>query len=279
MMVTPVKRLFARLPLCGCLKKASPVDIHYHGRANCTGYGFGRRAYSLHLVSFSALILLLLGGFFSTAKAQQTLFNVPSTDVLDQGQAYGELDVSFKPVEPEFSSFVPRVVVGVGGRVEVGLNVTGNIQPGADMTTLVPTVKWKPYDGGDNGWAFVVGNNLFIPIRNRSYDVGNYAYAEFSKTFSTRTRLTFGGYHFTKNVVTPNAQRAGGQFGFEQPVTKRFAVQADWFTGRHANGYFTPGFLYKLSPKLTGYLGYSLGNSNVTNGNHFFYAEVGINFN
>lgn len=236
-------------------------------------------ARSPHLASFTALLLLLLSGFLSTAKAQQTLFNVPSTDVLDRGKVYGELDVSFKSVEPEFSSFVPRVVVGVGSRVEVGLNVTGNVQPGADITTLVPTIKWKPYDGGDNGWAFVVGNNLFIPVRNRSYAAGNYAYAEFSKTFPTRMRLTAGFYHFTKNVVAPRAQRAGGQFGFEQPVSERFAVQADWFTGRHANGYFTPGFSYKLTPKLTGYFGYSLGNSNVTRGNHFFYAEVGFNFN
>jgi hypothetical protein len=49
-------------------------------------------------------------------------------------------------------------------------------------------------------------------------------------------------------------------------------------TGRHANGYFTPGVAYKLTPKLTGYLGYSLGNDRVTRGNHFFYAEAGFNF-
>ena len=203
---------------------------------------------------------------------------MPSADVLDRGQVYFELDASFKPVEPEFSSFVPRVVIGVGGRVEIGLNVTGNVQPGADTTTLVPTVKWKPYDGGDNGWAFFAGNNLFIPVRNRPYAVGNYAYAAVSKTFGTKTRLTAGGYHFTKDVVAPGAQRAGGQFGFEQPVTKRLTLQADWFTGRHSNGYFTPGVAYKLSPKVTGYLGYSLGNDRITRGNHFFYAEVGFNF-
>ncbi|HEY9405520.1 MAG TPA: hypothetical protein VIQ24_22915 [Pyrinomonadaceae bacterium] len=232
---------------------------------------------ALHLI-FSVLVLLLLGSSCSTARAQQTIFNVPSTDVLDRGDVYGELDISFKPVEPKFSSFVPRVVFGVGGRVEVGLNVTGNVQPGADTTTIVTAVKWKPYDGGDNGWAFIVGNNLFIPVRNRSFNVGNYAYAAFSKTLATKTRLTAGGYHFTRDVVAPGAQRAGGQFGFEQPVTGKLTVQADWFTGKHANGYFTPGVTYKPSPKLTGYFGYSLGNSNVTHGNHFFYAAVGVNF-
>lgn len=230
-------------------------------------------------------ICALLCGIFSAANAQQTIFNVPSADVLDKGKVYGELDVTFKPnndsgnVVPRFSSFVPRVVVGTGGRVEIGLNITGNINPGADSTTLVPAIKYKAYDGGDNGWAIVLGDNIFIPVRNKSYDIGNYVYAQASKTFSSKTRLTFGGYHFSDNVVAPGAQRAGGQFGFEQPITGKFGVAADWYTGKHASGYFTPGINFKPHPKVTGYVGYSIGNTGAGNGNHFFYTAIGINFN
>lgn len=217
------------------------------------------------------------------ARAQQTIYNVPSSDVLDRGKVYFELDSTFKPHDDEavarFSSFVPRVVVGVGGRVEVGLNVTGNIQPGADTTTLVPAVKWKAYDGGANGWSIVLGDHLFIPVRNRSYDAGNYVYAQVSKSFSTKTRLTAGGYHFSDNVVAASAQRAGGQFGFEQPITDKFGVAADWYTGKHAAGYFTPGFNFKPHPQVTGYVGYLIGNTGASQGNHFFYAAVGVNFN
>ena len=140
--------------------------------------------------------------------AQQTIFNVPTTDVLDKGKVYAELDASLK----DFSSFVPRVVIGAGSNIELGLNVTGNIQPGPDSTTLVPTIKWRPYRG-ENGWAIVLGNQLFIPVRNRGYDAANYFYAEASKTFKNGTRITFGGYDFTKNAVAA-ANRAGGQFGF-----------------------------------------------------------------
>lgn len=82
-----------------------------------------------------AAALLLLLALPAVSRAQQTIFNVPTTDVLDRGKVYLELDASFKPSDseavPRFSSLVPRVVVGVGGRVEVGLNVTGNIQPAA----------------------------------------------------------------------------------------------------------------------------------------------------
>jgi len=230
----------------------------------------------------STLFLFWIGGVSSLAKGQQTIFNVPSTDVLAKGTVYAELDASLKPNDgalvPKFSSFVPRVVVGAGRRIEVGLNVTGNIQPGADSTTLVPTIKWKPYQGEKNGWAIVVGDNLFVPVRNRAYNAGNYVYAEMSKTFKSGTRVTFGGYDFTRNVVAP-ANRSGGQFGFEQPLTKKLTLAADWFTGKHSAGYFTPGVVFKVSPKVTSYAGYSIGNTNISDGNHFFLLEVGYNFN
>lgn len=231
------------------------------------------------------VVLALLLALPASGYAQQTIFNVPSSDVLDKGKVYGELDASFKPnddagnVVGRFSSFVPRVVVGVGHRVEVGLNLTGNINPGPDSTTLVPAVKYKAYDGGDNGWSIVIGDHLFIPVRNKSYDAGNYSYAQVSKTFKTKTRLTAGGYHFSDNVVAANAQRAGGQFGFEQPVTNRFGLAADWYTGKHSAGYFTPGFNFKPHPKVTGYVGYSIGNAGASKGNHFFLMELGYNFN
>jgi hypothetical protein len=214
--------------------------------------------------------------------AQQTIFNVPTTDVLEKGKVYGELDASLKPTDGagvrRFSSFVPRVVVGAGSGVEVGLNVNGNIQPGPDSTTLVPTIKWKPYQGKDNGWALVVGDNLFVPVRERAYNAGNYIYAEMSRTFKSGTRVTVGGYDFTQNVVT-SANRAGGQFGFEQPLTRKVTVAADWFTGKHAAGYFTPGLVFKVGPKVTGYAGYSIGNQNPSKGNHFFLLELGYDFN
>lgn len=233
--------------------------------------------------TFPTLLLaccaLLCAGHLQITRAQQTLFSVPTTDVLARGQIYTELDISFKPTEPKSSAFVPRIVFGAGHRIEVGLNITGNVQPGVDHTTVVPALKWKIYDGGENGWSVVMGNNFFAPVRQRTYHAGNYAYAEFGKKLRTGTRLTAGAYHFTKNVVAPDAQRAGGQFGFEQPVNKRLSLQADWFTGQHANGYFTSGVAYKLTQTLTTYFAYSLGNSNLTHGNHFFYAEVGYNFN
>lgn len=229
----------------------------------------------------SFLSVLFLSSTCPMVQAQQTIFNVPTTDVLDKGKVYAEVDASLKPTSgadvPKFSAFVPRIVIGAGNNVEFGLNLTGNIQPGPDSTTLVPTIKWKPFQS-ESGWAMVVGDNFFIPVRNRVYNAGNYVYAEVSKTFKQGARITFGGYDFTRNVVAP-ANRAGGQFGFEQPLNKKVTFAADWFTGKHSAGYFTPGIIFKAGPAITGYTGYSIGNQNVTGGNHFFLLELGYNFN
>lgn len=231
----------------------------------------------------AALFLLVMTALAIKGHAQQTLFNVPTTDVLNKGKVYFELDVSAKPNDSDavarFSSFVPRLVVGAGAKVEVGVNILGNVQPGPDSTTISPTVKWKVYDGGDNGWAIVVGDNLYFPVRNKSYNAGTYAYAMTQKTFITKTRVGFGSYFFSKNVVAANANRGGGQFTFEQPLNTKVTLAADWFTGRHGAGYFTPGVVFKVGPKITGYASYSIGNQNVSRGNHFFLLEFGYNFN
>ena len=231
----------------------------------------------------SVVILVLLCGNSPASRAQQTVFNVPTTDVLEFRKVYFELDISAKPNNsealPRFSAFAPRLVAGVGGRIEIGLNVLGNIQPGPDTTTLVPAIKWRIYEGKNNGWAVAVGNNLFIPIRHKSYNVGTFSYVIVQTTLKTNTRLGFGGYLFSKHVVTPNASRAGGQFTFERTITKNLNLNVDWITGKHANGYFTSGFAYKLTRKLTGVAAYSLGNADTSKGNHFTYFEVGYNFN
>lgn len=209
---------------------------------------------------------------------QQSVYNVPNGDVLDRGKVYLEADIGYHP-DGASGSFTPRIVVGAGHRVELGLNINGLVAPGLVQTTPTPTIKWKAYDGGDNGWAFLLGDDLFIPVQNRAYNVGNYVYAEFTKTWkASKTRATFGAYDCTRHVVA-QGNRAGGQFAIEQPVNDKLTLAADWFTGHNALGFVTPGMIVKLTPKITWYVTYQIGNSAVGNGNHQFLMEIGWNVN
>ena len=211
------------------------------------------------------------------AYAQQTVFDVPSADVLDKGKVYGELDGTVRPVDP-LATFTPRVVYGIGHQIEIGMNFDGLSAPTLGELEVSPTAKWRLWSSKTSGWSFFVGDDLFFPVHERTYNAGNYVYAVFAKEWNRGTRISFGGYDFTRKVVA-SANRAGGQFTFEQRINSRLTLAAEWYTGNQATGYVNPGAIIKLSPKLTLYAAYQIGNAGVTAGNHQFLWEIGYNFN
>jgi hypothetical protein len=211
------------------------------------------------------------------AHAQETVFDVPSADVLDKGKVYFEQDGTVRPVNP-FATFTPRIVIGVGDQIEVGLNFEGLSAPSLGSLALSPTIKWRLWNRATSGWSFFVGDNVWFPITQRSYNAGNYCYATLAKQFKGGTRITAGAYDFTKYIVAP-ANRAGGQFTIEQTINSRLTLAAEWYTGNNATGYLNPGAIIKITPKLTGYAAYQIGNVGLTKGNHQFLWELGYNFN
>ena len=223
-------------------------------------------------------MLLLLSAFpVFSAYGQETVFDVPSADILDKGKIYGELDGTLRPVD-FLATFTPRVVVGIGHGIEVGVNFDGLSAPGVDDLEISPTLKWQLWKSQTSGLSFYVGDDLFLPVRMRTYNAGNYAYASFAKTWKHGTRIGVGAYDFTRNVVA-NANRAGGQFTIEQSLNKRLTLAVEWYTGNTSVGYVNPGAIIKLTSKLTLYGAYQIGNAGVTTGNHQFLWEVGYNFN
>ena len=112
----------------------------------------------------------------------------PAATSWTEAKSYGELDITHSWTA-DISGYTPRVVVGIGHKIEIGININGIATGGLVQTTPTPTIKWKAYDGGKNGWAFLVGDDLFIPVQNRTYDVGNYSYAEFTKQRVARRLL------------------------------------------------------------------------------------------
>jgi hypothetical protein len=224
-----------------------------------------------------AFVVLLFCLSAKRASAQETVFDVPSADILDRGKVYGELDGTARPVNP-FFTFTPRVVVGIGYNIEVGANFDGLSSPNLSELAISPTVKWQLWKNAQSGWSFYAGDDLFFPVRLRTYNAGNYFYAALAKQWKHGTRVTAGAYDFTKYVVA-NANRAGTQLTFEQTVTPRFTLAAEWFSGNNATGYFNPGAIFKITPKFTLYTAYQIGNSGVTRGNHQFLWELGYHFN
>ena len=227
------------------------------------------------------LILLFLTSLLAAPRtdAQQTIFSIPSSDVLDRGEVSVEFAAAFKANNErtlrKFSSFVPRLIVGLGKNVELGFAFTGNIQPGPDAPTLGTGIKWKFYE--KQGFSFFAGANFYIPIKHRAYKAGTVSYVGISKSIG-RARFTGGGFVSTRNVFAPNATRSGGIFGFEYTVNKKVGFAADWINGRHAFGYLTTGLIYKPHSKVSTNFAYAIGNNNAIRGNHYFIVEMAYNF-
>jgi hypothetical protein len=62
-------------------------------------------------------------------------------------------------------------------------------------------------------------------------------------------------------------------------MNKKVTLAADWFTGNSGAGYVTPGLIFKITPKLTSYVSYQIGNTGVGSGNHQVLTEIGWNWN
>jgi hypothetical protein len=206
-------------------------------------------------------IRLIAAGLFlaiaASALAQQTIFNVPSADVLDKGKTYLEGDALWRPQEPKFALFTARGVYGFGANIEAGVNFGGFLTPGRSVPYATPNIKWQPWH--NDNLAFTTGAfGLFYLRGSRDGKPAALWYGEASYKLPTNTRLTAGGYWASSGYAAPDPQ-AGALLGFEQKINDHLNIIADWISGDNGIGYFTPGVSVPLGD-WTIYAGYSFKN-------------------
>jgi len=216
------------------------------------------------IVNFALLIACLLS-LTSSALAQSTIFNIPSSDVQSPRKVYLETDfithfASY--ANGGYQTYGERIVVGVPGNIEVGANVYYTRASGAQPINVQPNVKWQFYQNEKRGVAIAAGALLSTPVTHRSDgSTTGMVYLVGSKSFSgsRAPRLTFGGYQLLGRFED-GTDKSGVMAAIEQPVTKKFSILTDWFSGKNSLGYVTPGVAYTFSPKNNIYAGYSIGN-------------------
>jgi hypothetical protein len=216
---------------------------------------------------------LFLAALAASALAQQTIFNVPSADVLEKGKTYFEEDTLWRPREPNFAVFTGRAVYGIVPNVEAGVNFGGFVSPGRSVPVATPNVKWQPWH--DDKLAVTAGVSGLFFLRGR--EDGKPAaegYAHVAYKLPTNTRLTAGGYWASSGYAAADPQ-AGALLAFEQKVNDHLILIADWFSGRNGLGYLTPG-ISSTWGGWTLYAGYSFKNGD-SKGNAMLF-ELGFLF-
>jgi hypothetical protein len=209
----------------------------------------------LRLKSIAAALCALCAiTFFDsrTARAQSTLFNIPSTDVVSEKKTYLEFDFIGhleSHADGGFQAYVPRAVFGVGRHVEVGANVAFLDAEAPDQPVeLQPNVKYQFYSNEENGVSAAAGGILYAPIKNRAgVDTFGLLYTVVSKKVKGTygPRLTGGGYGLVGRA-DGNGSEGGAIVGYEQPLHKKVSFVGDWLSGKNRFGYVTPGFSFAL---------------------------------
>ena len=213
-------------------------------------------------LSIACLFFLLAG---PNANAQSTIFDKPSTDVQAARSVYLEADfithfASYK--DGGYQTYGPRVVVGLPGNTETGVNVFYTRASPGQPVELQPNFKWKFYINENHGVALAAGFVLSVPVTLRSeakttgmiYLVGSKTLTRFKKP-----TFTFGGYALA-GPFEEGTDKKGIIIGYLQPVTEKFSFVADWASGNSDVGYVTTGAGITLSSRQNIYAGYSFGN-------------------
>ena len=246
-------------------------DVLWSGKADARVLLFrGQRNRKL---GRSAALVGLIAAVPVASHAQQTLFNVPSADILDKGKLYLEEDTLWRPGDPRFAVFTIRGVYGFGSNVEGGVNLGGFTTPGRSTPVAIAAVKWQPVKTG--GFALTAGaHGLFFLRGAGDGDPAGYFYGHASYAFPSNTRVAAGAWAATPGYGAAGST-SGGLFSAEQKINDHLNIDADWFTGANGIGYFSPGV---VSPwgRWTVYAAYSLKNGD-SKGNALL-LELGFNF-
>ena len=235
--------------------------------------------------------------------AQTTLFNIPTTDVVAKRKVYSEFD--FLPQIPAASDagrgylYNPRLLAGLGGDVEAGVNFPVYQRSTTCSSTPVTcsyfqlNLKWRFYNNSTNGVALASGTLWHEAMNHRSsHDAWGLVYILGSKKFHpghSGPRIHGGPYGIvsgnkdpTAGPVTFTGPRAGVILGYEQPVAENVKVVAEWFSGKNFFGLLTPGVMITLPGNGVFGVGYSMGNDSWSNHNsvrnRYLYVFYGVTF-
>lgn len=234
------------------------------------------RKHNLRMLIFALAVLHACTG---PAASQQTIFNVPGDGMTPAGKLFVQNEGQFRPWTPgAFYLGTQYLSLGVGHNTELDTTLFNFASPKAGPVTLavgaksvIPLCKDRLKN---RQLKLIVGQMIPIALeRSGGVDgVGNWSYASLSARLPwSNTRLQGGVSTGTRQIFGRTHVCFIG--GYEQPLTSRFSLIGDWFSGRHSQGLFIPGFSCALPRDVTLYCGFQIPNFR-ENGRTGFVVEL-----
>ncbi len=201
--------------------------------------------------------------------AQQTIFNVPSADIAVKKDWFFQHQTTTRAWNPGRSWIQTNAYgYGIGHYIELDatlfnldLKDPGDSTLSVGFKTVIPLLR----PTSRMPLRLVIGDMFefterpFDGTRRRSPHEGNWIYAMLNTELPRlRTHIT-GGISDGTNILF--GERANGFLGgVEQPLSKRWMFQIDWFSGRHELSYWIPGIVYRFRERWMISLGIQMPN-------------------
>lgn len=179
--------------------------------------------------------------------AQQTIINVPSSEVLPLGDVIFKESTKFSSFYSDtFATITPSATFGTGHGTEISTGVSTAL----DANTVVRgdfSAKKVWFLGGANRLTAGV---TMSPYLNQHTRPNTFAFAHFTHRIKeTKTSLTAGGYVAGYN---DSSSQGGVLFGLEQVIIpNKLRLAFDWLSGNESQGRLGVGVKYRPVPTLS----------------------------
>lgn len=203
---------------------------------------FTKKIYITFLICLSIFILQK-----NYSYAEQTIINIPSSEVIPLGNIILKESSKFSPYNDDFvANITPSVTFGTGFGTEFSAGVGTTL----DKSTLVRgNLAAKKVFFIGNSSRLTVGGSI-NPYLSQSATPDTLLYTHFSQRIKkTKTSVTAGAY-LNGQKSFPN--RAGFLIGLEQIIIpNKLRVAIDWISGEHSYGKMGAGIKYRPIPSLS----------------------------
>lgn len=196
-----------------------------------------------------ALGLVLFTGL--PAFAQSLIVGIPNADTTPPGEILLTHESQFSPQKPTdwWNSFTFGTY-GVSKHLELSVSLNNLRAPKTDNLSLLAGYK-HVYPIAPERFPkaeLKLTHGAFVPISLQGKGTGYWAFAHASARHpKTKTRVTAGISTGTRQVFGQDSISA--MVGVEQPITKKWSVVADWYSGAHDLAALIPAVQYNVNPR------------------------------
>ena len=201
--------------------------------------------------NIQTVFLFFAVAFFNVlpALSQQTIINLPSSEVLPRGEFIIKESTKFRPFSPGgYTSITPSIIMGIGHDMDLSFGV-GTTLDSDFKANVKGDIGLKKVFFLGSSTRLTVGGNISPSFMN-SVTPDTFAYAHITQRIKkTRTSLTAGAYLNGKQHIL---NTGGVAFGIDQVlIPNKLRLVFDWMSSEQSCGRMGVGLKYRPVPTLS----------------------------